>query len=802
MKISLNWIKDYVDLRGISAKEIVDKLTMSGLEVEDVFDQNETYKGFVVGFVDEKEKHPNADRLSVCKVNDGKKFFQVICGAPNVEQGQKVVFAPIGTIIPKGNFEIKKAKIRGVESNGMICAEDELELSDDHSGIMVLDSKFKAGTSLTKALKLDDVILEIAITPNRPDALSHIGVARDLAAIFNRKLSVPKVKLKESKSNIKSAASIEIIDAENCPRYSGKVVKNVNIKESPEWLKNRISSIGLRSRNNVVDITNFVMYECGQPLHAFDLEMLGGHKIVVQSTKQESVFTTLDSKERKLPAGSLMICDDEKPVAIAGVMGGENSEITNDTKNILIESAYFNPSSIRKTAKILGLSTDASYRFERGTDPANTVYAAERTAQLISELTGGEILSGTLDVYPNKIKEKKIKLRFNRIEKILGYKISNTKIKSILKKLGIKIISELKDAVNVTIPTYRPDIEREIDLIEEIARIAGYDNVPTVSRINVTLEVKHDETSFSNDIREYSNALGLSEIINNPLQPEAFSKLTGIPIKITNPQNLDMEFLRTSLLPGALNIVSKNIKKGEKDLALFETGNVFNLGSEKSNISTFNDFKEEEKLIFVLTGEKNGREWYGGVSVYDIYDLKGIVNSFLNKISLDYFTNDSYYSLDNSLYEYYFTKKYKNVVVGQGGKVSSNVLNKFDINQEVFCFELDINILKSINAKKKEYVEPLKYPKVFRDFSFIFDTKIRFEEVKNFILQKSSNLLKDITIFDIFESNDLGLNKKSMAFQLEYYDENRTLTEDEVEKDFLNLIKLVSKKFNAQLRGK
>ena len=802
MKISLNWLKDYVDLKGLSTKIIVDKLTMSGLEVEDVFDQKEVYKGFVVGHVEEKEKHPNADRLSVCKVNDGKESLQVICGAPNVEKGQKVVFAPVGTIIPKGNFELTKAKIRSVESFGMICAEDELELSDDHSGIMVLDSKLKAGTPVTKALKLNDVIMEIAITPNRPDALSHIGVARDLAAIFNRKLSIPKVKLKESNTNIKTAASIEIIDSENCPRYSGKVVKNVTIKESPEWLKNRISNIGLRPRNNVVDITNFVMYECGQPLHAFDLKMLNGQKIVVQSTIKESVFTTLDSKERKLSVGSLMICDGEREVAIAGVMGGENSEITDETKNILIESAHFNPSSIRKTSKLLGLSTDASYRFERGVDPGNTVYAAERTAQLISELAGGEILNGILDVYPNKIKEKKIKLRFSRIDKILGYNISKTSVKSILRKLGIKINSELKDAVNVTIPTFRPDIEREIDVIEEVARIAGYDNVPTVSRVNVTLEVKHDETSFIDELQEYSSALGLSEMINNPLQPEAFGRLTGNPIKISNPQNLDMEYLRTSMLPGALNIIAKNIKKGEKDLALFEIGNIFNLNSRKNEISSFEDFVEEEKLIFVLSGEKTDREWYGTASSYDFYDLKGVVNSFLGKLSLDYVANDSYYSQGNSIYEYYFTKNYKNVVIGYGGKLKPDVLIQFDIDQDVFCFEFDIAVLKSIKTENKKFVEPLKYPKVFRDLAFVFDNKTRYEDVKNFILENKSELLKNVTIFDIFESDDLGLNKKSMAFQLEYFNENRTLTEEEVEKEFMDLIKIVSNKFNAQLRGK
>ena len=570
MKISLNWLKEYVDLKGISSKEIVSKLTLAGLEVEDFIDESEIYKDFIVALIKEKRKHPNADRLSLCTVYDGQNDLQVICGAPNVDKDQKVVFAPVGTIIPKGNFAISKAKIRGIESNGMICSEDELLLSDDHLGIIVLDSKLKPGTKITKALGMDDVILEIGITPNRPDALSHIGIARDIAAIFGRKLLQPKIKLKESKVRVKSSASIEIQDIVNCPRYTAKVVKDITVRESPDWLKNRITKIGLRPRNNIVDITNYVMHECGQPLHAFDLDLLNGNKIIVNSTKSDSSFTTLDSKNRKLPKGSLMICDSEKEVAIAGIMGGENSEITDSTKNILIESAYFNTSSIRKTAKNLGLSTDASYRFERGTDPNNTVFAAERTAQLISELAEGQILSGTIDVYPKKIKNKILKLRIGRINKVLGYSISEKSITSILKNLGMKIISRTIKVITVSIPTFRPDIEREIDLIEEIARIYGYDNIPTVSRISITLGEKFDESSFADNVKYIACSIGFYEMINNPLQSKELAALTGEPVKIMNPLSMDMEYLRTSLIPGALSVISQNIKYGEKDLQFFE----------------------------------------------------------------------------------------------------------------------------------------------------------------------------------------------------------------------------------------
>ena len=801
MKVSLNWLKDYVNLDGISTAEIVSRLTMSGLEVEDVIDQNEIYKDFIVGYVEEKNKHPNADRLSVCKVSNGKESFQVICGAPNVDVGQKVVFAPIGAVIPAGSFQIKKAKIRGIESYGMICAEDELKLSDDHTGIIVLDDKLEAGTPITDALGLNDVIIDIAITPNRPDALSHLGVARDLAALFDKEFKKPEISIDESGEDVKKIASIEIDDTVNCPRYSSRVVTGVSVKESPEWLKQRLLNIGLRPINNVVDITNFVMYECGQPIHAFDLDRLSGKKIIVKSTNGNTNFVTLDSKERELLPGTLMICDAEKDVAIAGVMGGENSEIYDDTKNILIESAYFNPSSIRKTAKYLQLSTDASYRFERGTDPDNTMFAANRVAQLIAEIAGGKVAKGSIDVYPNRIDEIKLTLRISRVNKLLGYDVSKPDAVNILQKLGMAVDESSDDNLLVTVPTFRPDIEREVDLIEEIARISGYDNIPSIPKISITLETKIDETSFTDKVRETANALGLFEMINNPLQSEELAMLTGSAIKLANPQSMDMAFLRTSLLTGALNAVARNLNKGEKNLALFEIGNVFYFNEGKSKISGFDDYSEKQHLVILLTGKKIDREWYAPVEHYDFYDLKGIIKSFLSKFSLDNFLNDSYYVKSNTIYEYYSRKIFNDAVIGEGGKVNKDVLNKFDIEQDVFCFEFDVDSLKNIPEPERMFAETLKFPKIVRDFAFIFDNSIANESVESYIKMKSSKLLKSVRLFDLFESKELGTDKKSMAYQLEYFDENRTLTEDEVEKDFKNLIKLVSKEFNAQLRG-
>lgn len=801
MKISLNWLNDYIDLKSIPVDQIISTLNMSGLEVEDVINEREIYKDFISALVVEKVKHPNADKLSVCKVSDGKNILQVVCGAPNVQADQKIVFAPIGTIIPNGGYKISKAKLRGVESFGMICSENELLISNDHSGIMVLDNSVKEGTPISDVLGLNDVILDIAITPNRPDALSHIGVARDLSALFNLELKIPSIKLIESAKESSSAAEIIIEDKKNCPRYSSRIILNVDIKESPEWLKNRLTKIGLRPINNVVDVTNYVMYECGQPLHAFDLDRLEGKKIIVGSTDVESKFVTLDSKERDLPKNTLLICDAAKPIAIAGVMGGENSEINSATKNILIESAYFNPSSIRRTSRLLGLSTDASYRFERTTNFDQTVWASERAAQLISELGGGEILKHSIDIYPVNIQLNQVKLRFNQVKRILGFDIASNRINEIILKLGFKILNENSESLQLLVPAFRPDIEREIDVIEEIARINGYDNIPTETKISFSFKKNIDQTSFSDSIRNVCTSLGLFEMINNPLQSEKVAGITGQKIKVLNPQNLDMEFLRTSLLPGALTIVGKNNNLGEKDLALFEIGDVFNLGEGKNSINSFEDFTESQRLLILLSGRNSLKEWYSDEDFFDLYSLKGLVDSFLVKFSLDNVLNDVYYASGNEIFDLFIGKTIKNNQIGSGGRVRKNILKQFGIAQNVFAFEFDIEQLKHINADNKKYSEPLKYPKVVRDFAFILDDSITYEQLRKFIQSKSSELLKSVKLFDVFSNKSLGENKKSLAIQLEYYSIERTLTDEEVEKEWSQLINLIQKEFRAQLRG-
>lgn len=800
MKISLNWLKNYIDLNNVSIQEIDDKLTAAGLEVEEVIDQGARLDKFVVGYVKDKQKHPDADKLSVCVVSDGTEHYNVVCGAPNVEAGQRVAFAKVGAVVPNGEFKIKKAKIRGEVSMGMICSEDELGLSDNHDGIIVLDDSAEIGVPLAEALGVNDVVFDISVTPNRADALSHFGVARDLAALFNKDFKVPKIDYKEAEKESSEFASVEIENKESCRRFVGKVVTGIKIGESPEWLKERLLAVGSRPINNVVDVTNFLLHETGQPIHAYDLDTLEGQKIIVRNALPGEKFITLDSKERTLAATDLMICDGSRSVGIAGVMGGENTEVTGETKNILIECAYFDPSSVRKTSKTLGLSTDASYRFERGCDPEITKYVAQRCAQLVAEVAGGEIANGEIDIYPKPIEHKKVEARFNRINKVLGYNIEKEQVTNIFTRLGFGIVEKSDEKLLVDVPTFRHDIEREIDLIEEVARIYGYDEIPAVEKIAVTLDKKTDQSEFAGSVKETLAGLGFYEVITNSLLNQEIASQFGRPVKVMNPQTTEMSNLRTSLLPGVLSTISKNLKVKEFDLKLFEIGEIFNLKSEKE-IKSFEDFSEDESLLITVCGKTSESKWYEKERSYDFYDLKGFITEFLRKKSLDNVLNDSYNQQGDNIFEYTFSKSFKGEVIGAGGKVKNEVLKQFDIKEEVFAFSFNLTLLKGIGSKAQKFDELLKYPKIIRDFAFVLETKTESGAVSDFIKKKSSDLLKKVQLFDIFESDSLGKGKKSLAYQLEYYDKSRTLTEEEVDKDFWNIIEKIKTEFNAELRG-
>lgn len=801
MIISLNWLKDYIDLSGISNEELIEKLTTSGSEVEEVLDKSKELENIVVGKVESVSKHPNADKLSVCKVNDGEKIYDIVCGAPNVAEGQTIALAKVGSIIPNGKFEIKKAKIRGEKSEGMICAEDELNLGDDHSGIMVLDDKLKLGTPIAEALDLSDIIIDIAITPNRADSLSHIGIARDVAALFNRKINFPDVN--QQKYNIvdkNEFAKVVVENNEDCPRYSAIVVKNVTVKESPEWLKQKLTSIGLRPINNIVDITNFVLHEIGQPLHAFDLDTLTDATIVVKNMKEEFKFTTLDSKERSMLPTDLMICDAAKPVAIAGVMGGENSEVSENTKNILIESAYFNPSSVRKTAKNLLLSTDASFRFERGTDPNITMIAAIRAAELISEIAGGEIVNDLIDVYADTIKPKHVSVRFERISKILGFEIKSDQVKQIFKNLEFKIIDENNEKLVVQIPTFRHDIVREIDLIEEIVRIYGLDLIPNISHIKVKLDDKVDNLDFDNLVKNIFTSINFNETISNSLLSKEKTIRYDNAIKVLNPQSAEMSVLRTSLIPGMLLNISRNLKVKENKIRFFEIGQIFE--SKNNSISSFDDFNENRSLVVTLCDNNPIQTWQGKSKKIDYYDLSGIFDYFVNSLKISGSLSKEYRLEPDETFEFSFLAKHNKNIFALGGKVNTELLKKFEIDEDVFLFEANLDYLKNIDKNENNFTPLLKYPKVYRDVSFVLDKNVSYNAVEKIIRNSSTKLLKNVNLFDIFESETLGANKKSLAFELEYYDERKTLTDEDIDKEFWRTIDVVKQKLNAELRGK
>jgi phenylalanyl-tRNA synthetase beta chain len=799
VKVSFNWLKDYINKSDISVDEVVEKLTSSGLEVEEVVDQAKVFRNFVIGYVAEHSKHPNAEKLSLCKVNDGENDFNVVCGAPNVSKGQKVVFAKIGAVVPTSNMEIKKAKIRGQESFGMLCSERELGLSENHDGIMVLGEDAPVGKTFAEYIGLDDYILDINITPNRADAFSHIGVCRDLAALFQADLILPEIKQKEKNIKAIDEAAVEIINNDACPRYVAKIVKGVTIKESPNWLKKKLKNIGLRPINNVVDVTNFVLHEIGQPLHAFDLDKLAGNKIIVRYAKDDEKFVTLDSKERILTSTDLMICDAEKPVALAGVMGGENSEVTEATKNILIESAYFNPSVIRKTSKKLGLSTDASTRFERGCDPEIVIWAARRAADFIQQLGGGEILGGEIDIYPNKILKKIINLRNSRIGKIMGVTVPAETSKNILSNLGFTVKQSDGDNFTVEVPTFRPDIEREIDLVEEVARIYGFDKVPLIEKINVTLDEKIDQTAFNDNLRNRLVALGLNEIISNSLLSKEIAEKFGNSVSVLNPQSAEMSNTRPSLLPGMLITISKNLKVREKDLALYEIGHTFIKNSDE--IRNFDDITEHEHLLIAMTGLANSSEWYQKERAVDFYDIKGTVKNIIEFISpkRGLISKNISAGVGNIEYgEEIFSDSDKIILYG---KLKNETAKIFDISQNVFIADFDLTLIKELKRREKSFTELLKFPKVSRDFAFVFDKNISSKEIIDSIKDNCSELLKNVKLFDIFESESIGKNNISMAFGLEFYSSDRTLTEEEVDKEFWNVIEKIKNKFNAKLRG-
>lgn len=685
MKISLNWLRNYIDI-SLSVDELVKGLTDLGIEVESVENQQEKLNKFVIGKVIERSKHPNADKLSVCKVDAGTgEILNIVCGAPNVDTGQTVCVALVGAIVPNGGFEIKKAKLRGELSEGMICSSKELELGDDHSGIMVLDTELPVGTQFAEYLKQNDVILEIGITPNRGDLLSHIGVARELGALTGNKIKEPQLKNDFSGGDLSKKIAVEIENTKGCLRYCGSMVEGITVKESPEWLKSYLNAVGLRPINNIVDVTNYVMMECGQPLHAFDYDTISGKRIIVRSAGNDKKFKTLDSKERTLRDDILLICDGEKPVALAGIMGGENSEISNSTTSVFIESAYFDPVLTRLSSKYLGLQSDSSYRFERGVDIDRSEWACKRAAELIAELGGGKITDGFIDNYPKRLGKLNVPLRLSHLKRIAGVEYSADLVKELLEKIDIKFISESDGEMLFEIPqARREDLTREIDLIEDVIRLNGYDKIAIPEYDNLYLDVRdfsNKEYDMLREVRKYIVGRGFKEVISNTLVEENFQKKFDVQyVSLLNPSSDKMNVLRQNLYVGMFEVIKLNFENSNNSLKLFETGSSFCINEK-------NEIIENKSILLVMAGERDVKSYSEKQRNFSILDMASEVEGLLGKLSVENIKKYDY-NAQNALMDCSIEYKSRNNIICNIISFSGKFLNSIGIERPVIICQI------------------------------------------------------------------------------------------------------------------
>jgi phenylalanyl-tRNA synthetase beta chain len=804
MTISYNWLKQYIDITE-SPEEIAQILTSTGLEVESV-EEHETIKGglkgLVVGEVLTCAKHPNADKLSVTTVNvGGEKPLHIVCGAPNVAAGQKVVVAVPGTTVypVKGDpFTIKAAKIRGEQSEGMICAEDEIGIGESHAGIIVLDSATKVGMSAAELYNIQsDYILEIGLTPNRADAASHIGVARDIKASRNSAICRPSVDA-FAVENKNLLIPVEVENTEACPRYSAVTISGVTVKDSPDWLKNRLLSIGLTPINNIVDITNFVLHEVGQPLHAFDADQIKGGKVVVKTLPEGTGFVTLDSKERKLSSQDLMICNAlGEGMCIAGVFGGVTSGITSATKNVFLESACFSPDYVRKTSQRHQLKTDASFRFERGTDPDVTVYALKRAALLIKELAGGTISSDIIDIYPAPVAPRKIVVKDKNVNRLIGKSIPRAEVVAILERLDIAVSDQKDDQYIVSVPPYRVDVMQEADVVEEILRIYGFNNIPLASVAGTDYLAEFpvkDPDKFKRSIGEMLTGNGFYEIWTNSLTNLAYQQknnltFPGEPVEMLNKLSEEQGILRQTLLFTGLEVCGYNINRRQKDLKLYEFGKVY--------WKEGGAYKEEERLALYITGNREQENWQRKSAGVTFYDLAQYVQHVLLKSGL---SNAKQEKLQDQLFEYGVRVVLGKEEIGKLGKVKTSLLKEFGIKQEIFYAELNSSLLFQAANPKLVIQEIPKFPEVRRDLSLVLDKQISFDEIRNLIYSTEKKLIRNIVAFDVYEGDKLAAGKKAYALGFTLLDESKTLTDEEIDKTMQRLMSAFEQKLGAVIR--
>jgi phenylalanyl-tRNA synthetase beta chain len=809
MRISYNWLKQFIKI-DLAAEETADLLTDLGLEVEGV-DKYESLKGglqgVVVGHVLTCEKHPDADKLKITTVDlgDGNAPVQIVCGAPNVAAGQKVPVATIGTKVfdKEGNaFEIKKGKIRGQESHGMICAEDELGLGSNHDGIMILADDLKPGTPAAKIFEVEnDEVFEIGLTPNRADAMSHLGVARDLKAGFSQKgknfeLITPSVSnFKVDKRTLKIDISVE--NEKLAPRYCGVTISGVTVKPSPSWLQNRLKAIGLTPKNNIVDVTNYVLHELGQPLHAFDANQIKGGKVIVKTVAAGTKFTTLDEIERTLDAEDLMICHAEGPMCIAGVFGGKDSGVTENTQAIFLESAYFNPVSIRKTAKRHTLSTDASFRFERGIDPSITEYALKRAALLIQEVAGGEITSDITDIYPKKIEDFQVFLNFNNVTKIIGEEIPKETIKKILVSLEMKINNITDAGIGLIIPAYRVDVQREIDVIEDILRVYGYNNIAIPKKLNATIanSSRTEEYKVQNIIANQLCALGFNEMMANSLTTPDYVKLSEnlkeeFNVIMLNPLSNDLSAMRQSLLFSGLEAVSFNINRRKSDLKLFEFGKTYH--------KMPSGYDEIKHLSLFLTGNRKEESWTQPNQKSDFFLFRGYINTVLSRLGID--TKVTVLPVESDVFAEGIALAIGKEIIVELGTVKKGILKHFDIKQEVLFADFYWGRIQKYVSTKIKFTDITKYPEVRRDLALLLNESVSFEKVYQIAKQTEKSLLKEINLFDVYQGKNLPEGKKSYAVSFILQDTTKTLTDAQIDKTMSKLQGNFEKELGATLR--
>jgi phenylalanyl-tRNA synthetase beta chain len=820
MKISYNWLKTYADFTE-SPEQLGVILTDCGLEVEgiEVFDTVKGgLKGVFVGEVKSCHRHPDADRLSVTTLDIGTgDLLPIVCGAPNVAVGQKVFVAIVGTTLytPKGELELKKVKIRGEASEGMICAEDELGLGDDHEGIIVLPADASVGMPAAEYLQVKtDHIFEIGLTPNRIDAASHIGVARDVVAVINHRKGKGTLKLKKPSTaafkvdNNNRHIPVIIEDAEACPRYCGLTISGLSVKESPAWLRERLLSIGQKPINNVVDVTNFVLHEMGHPLHAFDADKIEGQKVVIRKPVKGTLFITLDEEERKLTGDDLMICSATQPMCIGGVLGGIDSGVTEKTTSIFLESAYFNPVTIRKSSKAHGIKTDASFRFERGADPENAIEALKRAAMLIKEVAGGEISSEIVDEYPGKVKPAMIDFNLERAAELIGKTIPRQEIIDILESLDIKVLEEKGDLLQLSIPTYRVDVTREADVVEEILRIYGYNSVELPERLfsSLVLSPKPDKEKLQNMVSDMLSARGFNEIMNNSLTRSAYFETEGFDpgrsVHILNPLSQDLNVMRQSLLFGGLETIAYNQNRKEGDLKLYEFGNIYSKDPFKdTSANALAPFQERLVISLFLSGLRQPETWSIKEEKVDFFDLKAALHTVLNRMGA---TDEMLQVSDENLspvFAFGLVYSINNKEVASLGKLSKTLLKRFDIKQEVYFATIEWELLLKHAARQQLlYAEVSKFPEVRRDLALLIDRSVKFSQIEKLAFHTERKLLKAVRLFDVYQDERLGENKKSYAVSFTLLDDRKTLTDKEIDKIMQKLAWNFEKELGAEIR--